>query len=119
MVECGCGLWGWGSSYSRGGRSPGEFLAPCQASIPLTCVLPLCCGLLLQASRYLMLFVTFLPFAFWPLFGWVTIPIMAAFTFLLVGLENIGTWPQSRSQLEEHACIALRLDLRLVVGCCT
>ncbi|GAB4814212.1 hypothetical protein N2152v2_001258 [Parachlorella kessleri] len=43
-----------------------------------------------MASRYLIVFVTFLPFAFWSLFGWVTIPIMATLTFLLVGLENIG-----------------------------
>jgi hypothetical protein len=64
--------------------------------LPLLAVSPMCCLCRCRrlpcrmASRYLIVFVTFLPFAFWSMFGWVTIPIMAVYTFLLVGLENIG-----------------------------
>ncbi|KAL4437022.1 hypothetical protein ABPG75_004161 [Micractinium tetrahymenae] len=43
-----------------------------------------------HTTRFIVCFVTFLPFAFWPLFGWASLPIMGVLSFLLVGLENIG-----------------------------
>lgn len=41
-------------------------------------------------SRLIISFITWLPFALWAYAQWLTIPIMAALTFLLVGIENIG-----------------------------
>ena len=43
-----------------------------------------------HTHRFILVYITFLPFAFWSLFGWFTLPIMAVFTFLLCGVENVG-----------------------------
>ncbi|KAL4435582.1 hypothetical protein ABPG77_002545 [Micractinium sp. CCAP 211/92] len=43
-----------------------------------------------HTQRFLIVFLTFLPVAFWPLFGWATLPIMAVLSFLLLAIENIG-----------------------------
>ncbi len=43
-----------------------------------------------HTSRFLIIWLTFLPFAVWPVYGWATPGITAVITFLLVGVENIG-----------------------------
>jgi len=43
-----------------------------------------------HTSRFLICFITFLPFGLWGYTSWLTIPVMAVITFLLVGTENIG-----------------------------
>lgn len=43
-----------------------------------------------HTSRFVIVFITFLPFALWEYLGWVTIPAAGTLTFLLVGIENIG-----------------------------
>lgn len=43
-----------------------------------------------HTSRFVIVFITFLPFAFWEYLGWVTIPAAGTMTFLFVGIENIG-----------------------------
>ncbi|KAL4425199.1 hypothetical protein ABPG75_009215 [Micractinium tetrahymenae] len=43
-----------------------------------------------HTQRFLLVFLTFLPVAFWPLFGWATLPIMAVLSFLLLAIEDIG-----------------------------
>lgn len=49
-----------------------------------------CCGNDRQLDRFLMVWLSFLPFALWPFFGWVTPGVHAAITLLLLGVENIG-----------------------------
>lgn len=41
-------------------------------------------------SRFLLLWLTFLPFALWDFEVWVTIPTMTVVSFLLLGIENIA-----------------------------
>ncbi|KAL4444930.1 hypothetical protein ABPG77_003980 [Micractinium sp. CCAP 211/92] len=43
-----------------------------------------------HTHRFILCYITFLPFAFWPLFKWFTLPVMALFTFLITGAENVG-----------------------------
>ncbi len=43
-----------------------------------------------QTSRFLITYVTFMPFGLWAYTHWLTIPIMMVITMLLVGVENIG-----------------------------
>jgi hypothetical protein len=80
---------------------PGCPLVPLpNSTLPLpTTISPLSCvstGTSLRAlrcrhtHRFILVYITFLPFAFWSLFGWFTLPIMAVFTFLLCGVENVG-----------------------------
>ena len=52
----------------------------------LSCVRPRC----RHAHRFLLTFITFLPFALWPLFEWMTCAVMPVLSFLLVATENIG-----------------------------
>ena len=48
-----------------------------------------CCR---HTHRFLLTYITFLPFALWPLYEWATLPIMAVTGFLLLGVENIGKY---------------------------
>jgi predicted membrane chloride channel (bestrophin family) len=43
-----------------------------------------------HTSRFIIVFLTFLPFALWPYLLWLTAPATAMLAFLLVGIENIG-----------------------------
>jgi ion channel-forming bestrophin family protein len=43
-----------------------------------------------QTSRFLITYITFMPFGLWAYTHWLTIPIMMVITMLLVGVENIG-----------------------------
>ncbi|KAI8469253.1 MAG: Bestrophin, RFP-TM, chloride channel-domain-containing protein [Monoraphidium minutum] len=43
-----------------------------------------------HTSRFIIAYLTFLPFALWDYTRWLTPFVMAALTFLLVGIENIG-----------------------------
>ena len=43
-----------------------------------------------HTSRFIISYITFLPFGLWSSCSWLTLPIMAVITFLLVGIENIG-----------------------------
>lgn len=43
-----------------------------------------------HTSRFLVLWLTFLPFALWPVYGWATPGIVGVISFLLLGVENIG-----------------------------
>jgi putative membrane protein len=43
-----------------------------------------------QTSRFLITYITFMPFGLWAYTHWLTIPIMCVITMLLVGVENIG-----------------------------
>ncbi|KAI7838066.1 hypothetical protein COHA_008149 [Chlorella ohadii] len=49
--------------------------------------------------RFLTVYITFLPFAFWPIFGWATLPVMGVLTFLLAGVENVGTQTEEPSRI--------------------
>eukprot|EP00884_Botryococcus_braunii_P008239 jgi/Botrbrau1/17416/Bobra.0054s0012.1 len=51
-----------------------------------------------HTSRFLMLWLTFLPFTLWPIYGWASPLIMTVVSFLLIGTENIGI------QIEEPFC---------------
>lgn len=57
------------------------------ASLAVSCFLLHACR---HTHRFLLTYITFLPFALWPLYQWVTLPIMAVMAFLLLGVENIG-----------------------------
>lgn len=43
-----------------------------------------------HTSRFLILWLSLLPFALWPVYGWATPGIIAVCSFLLLGIENIG-----------------------------
>ncbi|EFN57633.1 hypothetical protein CHLNCDRAFT_11790, partial [Chlorella variabilis] len=43
-----------------------------------------------HTHRFILCYITFLPFALWSLYHWATLPIMAIFSFLLAGVENVG-----------------------------
>lgn len=43
-----------------------------------------------HTSRFLTLWCSFLPFSIVPIYGWVSLPFMAAASWLLYGLEEIG-----------------------------
>ena len=45
-----------------------------------------------HSQRFILVYITFLPFAFVDLFGWWAIPGMATISFLLAGVENVGVW---------------------------
>jgi hypothetical protein len=70
-----------------------------------------------HTHRFLLFYITFLPFAFWPLYQWYTLPISAVVAFLLCGVENIGV------QIEEphrvlplnHICAGTLRALRLMM----
>ncbi len=55
-----------------------------------------------HTQRFLLTYLTFLPFALWPLYHWATLPVMAVLGFLLLGVENIGE-DEGRS-LRQRAC---------------
>jgi len=64
-----------------------------------------------HTSRFMIVYISFLPFGLWAFCSWLTIPIMAVLCFLLVGIENIGV------QIEQPL-IVLPLD-KLAAGCRT
>lgn len=43
-----------------------------------------------HTSRFIICYLTFLPFALWSYLGWVLLPTMVILAFLLLGIENIG-----------------------------
>lgn len=43
-----------------------------------------------HTSRFLLTYLTLLPFALWPFLHWLCVPAMAGLCFLLVGIENVG-----------------------------
>lgn len=43
-----------------------------------------------HTSRYLIIFLTFLPFALWRVCKWLTPGVAGVVAFLLMGVENIG-----------------------------
>ncbi|PRW45440.1 UPF0187 chloroplastic [Chlorella sorokiniana] len=43
-----------------------------------------------HTSRFIIVYLTFLPFALWPYVQWLLVPIIMVLGFLLVGIENIG-----------------------------
>lgn len=43
-----------------------------------------------HTSRFLLCFLTFLPFGLWAYTEWLTLPVMVMLAFLLCGIENIG-----------------------------
>eukprot|EP00887_Chlorella_sp_A99_P004675 scaffold4.g4675.t1 len=45
---------------------------------------------LAHTHRFLLVYITTLPFALWSTFHWATLPVMAVLSFLLLGVENIG-----------------------------
>jgi hypothetical protein len=69
-----------------------------------------------HTHRFLLFYITFLPFAFWPLYQWYTLPISAVVAFLLCGVENIGV------QIEEphrRASPALATPAALLLARCS
>ena len=62
-----------------------------------------------QTSRFIIIFVTFLPFGLWEFLHWLTIPVMAVIALMLVGIENIGI------QLEQPLMV---LPLGALAGGC-
>jgi predicted membrane chloride channel (bestrophin family) len=51
-----------------------------------------------HTSRFIITYLTFLPFGLWAYTRWLTIPIMATVAFLLLGIENIGGWRRRRGR---------------------
>lgn len=43
-----------------------------------------------HTSRFLIIYLTFLPFALFAFANWATIPVMPVLAFLMSGIENIG-----------------------------
>ncbi|EFN52998.1 hypothetical protein CHLNCDRAFT_137443 [Chlorella variabilis] len=43
-----------------------------------------------HTSRFIICYITFLPFALWSYLEWLLLPTMVVLTFLLLGIENIG-----------------------------
>jgi predicted membrane chloride channel (bestrophin family) len=43
-----------------------------------------------HTSRFLVIWLTFMPFTLWHAYGWGSIPASAAISFLLLGIEEIG-----------------------------
>jgi predicted membrane chloride channel (bestrophin family) len=43
-----------------------------------------------HTSRFLIFWLMLLPLALWPEYGWVTVPILALVSFVLLGIEEIG-----------------------------
>jgi putative membrane protein len=43
-----------------------------------------------QTSRFLIIWLTFVPFALWAFLHWLTIPVVAVMSLLLIGIENIS-----------------------------
>lgn len=43
-----------------------------------------------HTSRFLTLYVTFVPFTLWGSCGWGSVPISVTIAFLLLGIEEIG-----------------------------
>lgn len=43
-----------------------------------------------HTSRFIIVYLTFLPFALWSYLGWLLLPVSVVLTFLLLGIENIG-----------------------------
>ncbi|PRW20866.1 UPF0187 chloroplastic [Chlorella sorokiniana] len=70
--------------------------------------------------RFLLVYVTFLPFAFWPIFSWATVPVMGVLTFLLAGVENIGTQTEepSRTLPLNQICAATIRNITLMMDDC-
>lgn len=43
-----------------------------------------------QTSRFIVTYLTFMPFGLWAYTHWLTIPVMSVISMLLIGIENIG-----------------------------
>ena len=43
-----------------------------------------------QTSRFIVAYLTFMPFGLWAYTEWLTIPVMTVLSLLLIGIENIG-----------------------------
>lgn len=43
-----------------------------------------------HSARFLFVWLTSLPFALYPAFGWVTVPIVILISALLFGIDEIG-----------------------------
>jgi hypothetical protein len=43
-----------------------------------------------HTSRFIICYLTFLPFSLWSYLEWLLLPTMVVLTFLLLGIENIG-----------------------------
>ena len=48
------------------------------------------CSVRRHTSRFLVIFLTFLPFALWESCQWLTPAVTGVVAFLLIGVENIG-----------------------------
>lgn len=58
---------------------------------------PLPAPQLRHTSRFIICYLTFLPFALWTYLEWLLLPTMVVLTFLLLGIENIGIQVGARS----------------------
>ncbi|KAL4859746.1 hypothetical protein ACK3TF_000036 [Chlorella vulgaris] len=71
-----------------------------------------------HTHRFLLFYITFLPFAFWPLYKWYTLPIMAVLAFLLCGVENIGVQCEEPFRVLplNHICAGTTRALRFMMN---
>ena len=46
-----------------------------------------CCR---HTTRFLVLWLTFMPYCIWDQLGWFTVPVSVIIAFLLLGIEEIG-----------------------------
>lgn len=79
----GCGAW-----ETLACSAPPQLLCPTPPSLtPPRPVPRLPCS---HTSRFIIVYLTFLPFALWGYLGWLLLPVSVVLTFLLLGIENIG-----------------------------
>ena len=69
-----------------------------------------------HTSRFLVIYITFMPFTLWHACGWGSVPASVVIAFLLLGIEEIGV------QIEEpFGILPLGALFRSSIreGCCT
>ncbi|KAK9834162.1 hypothetical protein WJX81_003973 [Elliptochloris bilobata] len=71
-----------------------------------------------HTSRFLVIWLIFLPLTLWPTAGWTTVPATTIIAFLLLGIEEIGVQIEEPFSILplENLCVAVKEDIAEMCG---